>query len=308
MKSKTYLKKIYDIDLISFFKHYEVEINKVKIIYRNKKSEYFINLVKFPIDQYCKSKRINFKNRIQIIVTPKDDGAYRYFLGLSLIFYDKYKIGPYLNYHENLYDEYYKLIKSSDKEPFVGIVEFFLTELVKYASPFDNSKRLDRIMQWVELKKVALSPEQLSFLNSKRLQLKFSENALIWKDSNRLLIKLSELLYIQHYTSRKSDFRDVFSSQKKIFWKRSVESWVYLMSLLVDECNLRVTTNKGAKPYLKIGKDFFYFTERAGIITNEKYLSTMLYNVCNPKIKKHLETRTSIDSILKAAIAKALIK
>ena len=291
MNNEIYKKHVYDLDLKSLLLNYEKGIGQVKLKNTDKPPEYYIDQIKFSIDEYCHNKGILFENEVIVIITPEANNIYSYFLALSLIFYPKHKIRLYLNYHV---DQFSKSKKS--KKSFISIVEYILSTVVENSSPFDNSERLDIIMRWAEDKGV---PSQ----NAKRIMQSDPEQTLIWdKSKNSVLKILSNKLFIKKYTKRKTDFQEVFFNNKRIDWKGSPESWVYLMYSLTRSPYAYMTTSKGVKPYLIISRQFFKFYNDEEKIYGKGTLSTMLHNITKRSEGKHGKTRADIDSILKRLI------
>jgi hypothetical protein len=145
-QEQNYVRHLYDIELKSLLKRYEEGIKQVQLP-ENQGATYFINLIKFSINEYCKFKKLSFEDEIQIVITPNEEGPYQNFLTLSLIFFEIYKIKLCLNYQE-------KLFNINDKDYlFIDLVEFIIVDSIKYASPFDNTQRLTEIMEWVWLKR-----------------------------------------------------------------------------------------------------------------------------------------------------------
>ncbi|MBK8521488.1 MAG: hypothetical protein IPL54_11700 [Chitinophagaceae bacterium] len=59
----------YDLELKSLLRNYEAGIYKVELIPNDKTPGYFINLIKFVVDEYCKSRKIILDKEIQILIT-----------------------------------------------------------------------------------------------------------------------------------------------------------------------------------------------------------------------------------------------
>lgn len=117
----------------------------------------------------------------------------------------------------------------------------------------DNSERLDIIMRWAEDKGV---PKE----KVKQIVKGVPAEKLIWENNkNAILKKLSNELFLKEYTKRKTDFQEVFFNNKRIDWKGSPESWVYLMYSLTRSPYAYMKTSKGVKPYLIISRQFFKF-------------------------------------------------
>ena len=291
MNNEIYKKHVYDLDLKSLLMNYEKEIGQVKLKNTDKPPEYYIDQIKFSINEYCHNNGIVFDNEVQIVLTPDVNDIYSYFLALSLIFYPKHKIRLYLNYHV---DQFSKEEKS--KKSFISIVEYILSTVVENSSPFDNSERLDIIMRWAEDKGV---PKE----KVKRIVKGVPAEKLIWENNkNTILKKLSNELFLKEYTKRKTDFQEVFFNNKKIDWKGSPESWVYLMYSLTRSPYAYMKTTKGVKPYLIISRQFFKFYNDEEKKYEKGALSTMLHNITKRSEGKHGKTRAGIDSILKRLI------
>ncbi len=303
MKSTEAKKHIYDIDLKSLLRNYEKEIQKVKLISKDQPPEYFIGLLKSSIEFYCKIKRIKYEKQLQILVTPKEDGVYRYFMALSLIFLDKHLTGTYLNYHKKLFQS-----QTKSDDSFTEVVEFAITYIIKYSSPFDNSVRLQRIMQWVENETRVLPIEKQLLKTRKIKQPVSSENKLKWTGSPLSLIMLSEKLYLKKYINRRLDFVEVFECYYKIDWKCSIESWVYLIHRLTQEPNNYISTTLGKTSYFKTRVLFFDFCNEKEERALKFNYSKVLYNIKTRSKEKYKETRDKIDEIIRFAFSKEVKK
>lgn len=293
MKSKVYKRHVYDLELKSILHNYEKEISKVKLDNRKLTTQYFVGLIKSVINEYCKFKGISLYKAGQVVVLPDANHAYDQFLGVSLVFYDDHKIQLYLDYHQQQFENY-----SRPQETFIDLVEFVIIDIVKWSSPFNNSKRLKIIMAWVNDKRKLLPVLNINQTSVKKATSRPVIDYLKWKKGISTLKSLSAKLQGK-YTIRKMDFEDVFNRQKIIVWKSGVESWVYLMYRLTRPPYQCLTTSKGAKPYFKVGEQFFSFQNEVN--ERKRNYSSMLNNIKTRSKDKHKDTMDKIDMILKSA-------
>lgn len=304
MKNEIYRKHVYDLDLKSLLLNYEKGIRQVILKNTDKPPEYYIDQIKFSIDEYCHNNGIVFDNEVILLISPEANDIYSYFLALSLIFYEEDTIRQFLNYQGRLFIEKEKPNEKSmetTQEKFINIVEFVLKNAIKISSPFDNSKRVNIIMRWAEDKGM---PKQKIKLIKEVAESNPSEPSLIWNGNPSLLFKLSEELYYKGYTNYKLAFSNVFNHQEKILWKMKDEAWVYLMYRLKMAPYSNISTSEGVKPYLSIGEKYFQFCDDPKEKTKKRNFSSKLYNITKRKNKKHQEMIASIDSILKYVFRK----
>ena len=320
---------VYDLELKSMLNNYAREIANVKLDNPKLSPQYFVRRIKLAITTYCNYKKIQFNKAVQVIVEPNEKDLYDQLLGLSLVFFDAHKIPQYLNYQLRKYENFANL-----PAPFIDSIEFIVVEMVKWASPFDNSNRLKIIMDWVTTKRDLPTPPRIIESTSKwespsapkiiipnpkwesssepkiikptskifRSNLEI--DLLIWRKENSLLKSLSVKLQAK-YTSRKYDFEAVFNSHKKIVWKASIESWVYLMYRLTSPPYECVTTTRGSRPYFKVGVQFFDFGDE--ITSKKRNFSSILNNIISRSKDKHKDTTDKIDLILKFIFDKKII-
>lgn len=292
MEDKTYEKHVYDLDLKQILKNYEKGMSQVKLDPGGQSAQYFSNLVKFHIDEYCRFKKIEFDEEIQILITPDDVESYQCFLSLSLTFLEIHKIRQYLRYHEKRYNS---IGKSGER--FLKVIEFTIADFVKNASPFDNSQRLNEMMRWVEDK---TDPARYSQKNKTKIPPPAFEHKLLW-DRTKLsaLSSISKELCNKQYTERKKDFSDVFHSHKTINWLGSIESWVYMIAALSNTPYNCISTTKSRKSYFTVGRKFFKICNGSKKLDEKLNCSTMIININKRSREKHRDTRAGIDFILK---------
>lgn len=282
----------YDLELKSLLENYKSNIRKVELEGTEKNPEYFIGLIKFVLDEYCKSREIDFEKAIQIVVTFEDYYPYKSLLALSLIFYDSHSIRQYLNYHEEEF-----IGRIDIKESFIGIIEFEVVKIVKYSSPFDNLSRLFEIMKWVEDKRAAYKLIRVEETDGG--QNNFKKPLLDWNEKKKLLLLgFSKELFKRGYTENPLDFQDLFFFGKVVVWKENIESWVYLFYRLTNSPCSYITSIQGKKPYYSFANEYFNFCNYTDEISKKWNFRSMSYNVRNPNIKKHLKAKLGIDSLL----------
>ncbi len=302
MLETTLVRHVYDIELVSLLKTYAQGIRKVTLDYADKTPEYFIDLIKFQINNYCEGKGITFVEELQIVVTPEEAGPYKVFLGLSLIFYDVHKIRQYLNYHENQFNSC-----SKSTEEFLNVVEFQVDEILKFSSPFDNSKRLTEVMRWVEDKRIAIKNEITK--SAVDAATKESESAiknvpvpvpsLDWDiQAKPQLLRFSDLLSKRGYTTAPLAFREAIMSGKITTWKANIESWVYLLYRLTRSPYGFLTSQSGKRPYFTVASLVFNFCDDYKKKSKKINFASKLSHVRNPKLIKHRKTRADIDLML----------
>ncbi|MDO9415291.1 hypothetical protein [Pararhizobium sp.] len=296
MDDKIYKKNVYDIDLKCILRDYEKGFIKLESAPVGKSITDFTRPIRLVIEDYCRLNKIDFEREHQIIVTADDGGTYECFLFLSLIFLDCHKIRQYLNHHKKLFNSG----RDSDQS-FIGLVEYIVVDGVKNASPFDNSQRLNEIMQWVEDKREpALKAQKKSKIPSPPTEYK-----LIWDKVNLPALKVISIeLSKRKYTRRKTDFSDVFLYQKVIHWKKSIQSWAYLISKLSGSPFKSVSNTRNERYNFSVSRKFFLVGDDEKTINEKVNYPSMVYNMINGRSKKHAETMAGIDSILQFVFEK----
>lgn len=288
------------------YRNYESEIVKVKLNTDIHPPSYFVGLIKFQIDEYCRLQEKVFENEHQILVIPREAGFYKTFLGLSLIFYDLHKIRLYLNYHEKLYQK--SLIPPT--EPFIGIMEYFLSDLIKFASPFDNTDRLKEIMRWVEDKRALMNiadgvkdDEAEKRQNNNRPVAStiapIEKPKFEWsKEKSLFLLPISKKLHSNGLTEHAMAFHDIFVLTKEINWKGKPVLIAYLMDKLTSPSYKCVTASIGKSPYFTIIPEYFKFCDNRKNKSRKFNFSSALYNLKKSKTPTSLKLKSSINSML----------
>ncbi len=298
MKPESYKRHVYDLELKSLFEQYKKGISTVQLNTTDKTPEYFVRLLKTNLINYCKLSKINFQKHAQIIITPIEDGAYRMFLSISLIFSEPHKIRQYLNYHEELFKSL-----TQTRDDFVGVIEFQIIDSIKAFSPFDNSHRLSEIMLWVESKKTDVNSESKKIdepeMSDKNKSASSYQGKLSWTADQSMLKKLSEELFKKKYTSRKADFQCVFNENKRIEWHNNPVFLVYLIQELTKKPLDCINADVGRKPYWQAIEKYFILHDINGSEINNFKLADLLYKINKKNPEKFSKVITSVTATLK---------
>lgn len=135
---KPIISHVYDVDLIAAYNR----LSMVEFTNIESKGSY-LERNKTVIESFCLKNNIDFPfyfdHKIPLVI-PSTTYNFEYYVGFFLITFETPKIPAFLSYQLTIYQGVHD---------FVNLVEFLIYEIVKSNSPFDNSIRLEKIMQWV---------------------------------------------------------------------------------------------------------------------------------------------------------------
>jgi hypothetical protein len=135
---KPIISHAYDVDLIAAYDR----LSRIEFINVETKENY-LERNKTVIESFCKNNKLDFPfyfdQKIPLVI-PSTTNNFEFYIGFFLISFEIPKIPAFLSYQLDIYE---------GEQDFVNLVEFLIYEIVKSNSPFDNSIRLEKIMQWV---------------------------------------------------------------------------------------------------------------------------------------------------------------
>lgn len=129
----------YCLDIIKIYK----QLSKLTFDKKDK----VLETVKSSIKHYCTEKKIDFEhyfNNKLALVVPSTIYDFDWYFAFFLMAFDINKIDAFLSFQQKRYE---------GEHIFLNFVEFPVYRIINDNSPFDNSARLDKIMQWVKEQK-----------------------------------------------------------------------------------------------------------------------------------------------------------
>jgi len=254
---------------------YETELTRADF-----SKEHYDKLLETKIIAYCSYFGLDPKLPGYIKLPGGKYDEYYYYLSMSLVFYDKFKIRVYLDYQLEHFN--------GDKREFIEIIIHTIVGLTEKNSPFDNTDRLDRIMKWAEDKKNKINARKDNVITNSDITL----NWLI-KDTTSLN-ELSNRLFLSEYTSNPKAFKFVFIENKKTKWKGEPEYLIYLLYRLIKNHKFKARHGKG---HLKAAVKYFY-DEDSEILAKENKIHHILSKVRIKQLKTYAATRRKVDTLL----------
>ncbi len=265
----------YDIDIVDIYYKVKDYYSAIQSITHSE----HLKQIRYSIWHYCKisGKDYAHLSKRSPIIIDSNDRYYQSFLSLSLSLIDIPLIPLYLDHHRtnfkgNLY---------SEKDNFVGFMEFLVLESVKKQSLIDTSKRLDCIVQWIKHNKV----------NERKLVV---NKSLEWKAGDSYLSKLSKYFKVEDYTELPTSFEKVFTENQSINWLKEPEFLAYLLHKLYTLRKIKVYPN--GKGYLKTSEKYFCnYSQKKQTRFKGNYL---LHNVIGRQREKYAQLREDVDSLI----------
>lgn len=144
----------YDVNIIRNCKELSKLIDSPGILIKEAiNKEEYKNHLREGVKYFCENNKLKFKQFFDgdlPIVLPSTHPLYEIELAYTLIMTDENKISQLLEYQNEKYCG-----NHNGNEDFTGLIEFSVYKLVKIHSPLvDNGKRLEKIMHWVDNKKI----------------------------------------------------------------------------------------------------------------------------------------------------------
>jgi hypothetical protein len=239
-KLKSISKHEYDVDIVeSYFKIKEL-LENVKIRKGVSKEDY-IKTIRYPIENYCNEFDLPITQILQmkypIIVTSNIQG-FDSFFGRTLMAFDINKIEAILSYQNALW---------KGKGLFPSFVEHGVYRFIMNNSPFDNTIRLGKIMDWVNRNRIFLKPEvsKNDDNNKSKATLDFGienikvNNYTYWPYSDGDLKKLYDTLVFKNMIYENDSFYELFKiytefPKNPIEWRWSPNQLMYLLYLIFN--------------------------------------------------------------------------
>ena len=237
-KLKTISKHEYDVDIVeSYFKIKEL-LENAKIRKGVSKDDY-LKILKYPIEIHCKNMDLPANQILEMkypIIINSNIHGFESFLGRTLIAFDINKIEALLSYQNAIW---------KGKGLFPSFVEHGVYRFIINNSPFDNTIRLERIMNWVNQNRMFLKPEVSKNDDNKKSKatLDFGiekiqvNNYTYWPYNKDDLKKLHDALFLENKIYNHDSFSELFLiynefPKKPIEWRVSPNQLMYLLYLI----------------------------------------------------------------------------
>jgi hypothetical protein len=246
-KLKEYKKHIYDVDALASFKALG-ELTKNNFSLEITREEY-LNRIESGIKAFCKKRRLDYeryKGPLPYLLIPSTATTYPNFLGYTLMTTETYNIKLLLDYQNHKY---------KGKNDFINVIEFQALETVINHSPFDNSKRIEQIIEWIRENK----PKKSKASSKDVVKTKTLE----WMSSFDLS-EFSDKLHFHGYFSKRSEFAKAILHNTPAEFKKNTKELLYLLYKLNHH---EIIKSKGGKGYLATGLALFdskSFTHQTG--------------------------------------------
>ena len=237
-KLKTISKHEYDVDIVeSYFKIKEL-LENVKIRKGVSKDDY-LKAIEDPVEIYCEELDLPVTQILQLkypIIINSNIHGFESFLGRTLLAFDINKIEAILSYQNAIW---------KGKGLFPSFVEHGVYRFIKNNSPFNNTIRLERIMNWVNQNRIFLKPEvsKNNDNNKSKATLDFGiekiqvNNYTYWPYSDEDLTKLYDTLVLKNMIYKNDSFSELFKIYNEfpkdpIVWRWSPNQLMYLLYLI----------------------------------------------------------------------------
>jgi hypothetical protein len=267
-KLKPISKHEYDVDIVeSYFKIKEL-LENVKIRKGVSKDDY-LNTIKYQVEIHCNNMDLPVTQILQMkypIIINSNIHGFESFLGRTLLAFDINKIEAILSYQNAIW---------KGKGLFPSFVEHGVYRFIINNSPFDNSIRLERIMNWVNQNRMFLKPEVSKNDDNKKSKatLDFGiekikvNNYTYWPYGDEDLKKLHDALVFKNMIYHNDSFSELFKiyiefPKDPIVWRWSPNQLMYLLYLIfkkkkeydgykVHDIACRIFKNSGGNFYKK---------------------------------------------------------
>ncbi len=222
------------------------------------------------------------------IIVDSSHPSFGPFLAFALSLIDVNKIPALLRHQKKKFKGNLYAVKSN----FVGLVEYRVYQQVEGLSKVETTRRLEKIMKWVNHEREKKEEKEEDLLNKK----------LSWTGKPFELNKISEFCYDGGYTPERTSFTKVFSGET-CHWMRDPAFLAYLLHVLYTQKKLKVL---GSKAYLKIAT--VQFNDYSNKQTKKISFKHLHYDVQTRYREKYEITRKIVNELLKFDEAQAIVK
>ncbi len=225
----------YDINITAAYRNLK-DLISVPGFQKSPYVEEYLEAWRNSIKKYCVEKNLPYKKIMRLsypVIVPSEIPEFEEFLARTLTTYDPNRIEAMLSFQN---------ARWKGEELFASLLEYRVYARVKSYSPFDNSIRLEKIMNWVNKNRVfdyqvgdnevlARKPRQEGNGN-------YSEPEFIyWPYTLEKLIELYIELQLERKIERNDSFVKSFNSKEDIVkiptvWKTSMTELMYLFHLI----------------------------------------------------------------------------
>ena len=239
-KLKPVTKYEYDVDIVEAYFNISNLLESVQHIDGFTKKEEYLKRILFLIENYCKKNNFPLNTVMQLrypIVINSSDNIFDAALGISIIAFDINKIEAFLSYQNTIW---------KGEGLFASFVEHGVYRYVKNNSPFDNDKRLEKIMQWVGKNRYFILPEFKGENANKNPTLEYGETKskyevpFYWSYAEVKLTELYNALLLNQKIEKNELFLESFNKYEDFptnltVWKAKKIQLIYLLYLIYNK-------------------------------------------------------------------------
>lgn len=269
----TYIKHVYDIDLIDIYTRLNSLVQDIKPG-KKKNGKRLLDIFESQIGYYCKAndiERESFVTYPQIIVHSKKNSFLEFFSWkLSLL--DVFKIKLFLDHHFDQFEGNYYAQGGN----FIGMVEHLSHNQVRQRSVLDTPSRMNMITEWIR--------------ENKKLNLK-TLPPLVWTGESDLK-RLSKRLSHHKCTKNPLDFYNAIHEGTPTKWEKPYDILANFISRLYSGGIIKCQKGKG---YFKASQDLFV---DYSIKSNKKIRLTELNSRIDPKKPNDQKKIKFVDKLL----------
>lgn len=210
---KTFVKHVYDIDIVNIYHLIDNKLSNDTSEKGAAKKKDFLDRLSFSVIQIISSNKehydINFKKHKSLppyVITPNNDfDNYIYWLGLFLLSNPSFKTNFILEYHYNRW---------ANKMKFLNCVEFYILDSVNNNEFIKDDLVLKILSEWILSKRLAIgySSSETNNINNSNQSKKTKEK----KDTDINKINQKEYTTTENKSPEKGD-ESISSTEKKIF-------------------------------------------------------------------------------------------
>ncbi len=228
----------YDINITAAYRNLK-DLISVPGFQKSPYIEEYLEAWRNSIKKYCVEKNLPYEKIMRLsypVIVPCGIPEFEEFLARSLTTFEPNKIGAMLSFQNAGW---------KGEELFASLVEHRVYALVKFYSPFDNSIRLEKIMNWVNKNRVFELPDNSTDVVAKGVKISgidTMENTKIslWPFEDEKLKGLYNALLLDEKIKKNDFFSASFvsasnSAEKMTVWKKGPTELMYLFFLIYKE-------------------------------------------------------------------------
>lgn len=149
-KPITFMKHRYDVDIVEAINNLTSIVNSGKFLFDHITPDVYIERLWEIVKAYCELNGLDYEYlRQHQIVVPSNQNFYPVALAIQLMITPVHRINRFLDEQEVQFKGNHYAASNN----FVGLVEYYVCDFIENNTPFDNSQRLNKIMEWVREKR-----------------------------------------------------------------------------------------------------------------------------------------------------------